>query len=102
MPDVRLKAPNSDFVAVTGSPMEAAQLRARGYTDVADEPTSETPQSSVNAPGAPSGDAGATAGGTSTPTGAEGSAGDASESATGDAPTTSSKPASGKAGGARR
>lgn len=38
MTDVRLKDPRSDFVAVVGSPIEAANLRAAGYTDVEDEP----------------------------------------------------------------
>ncbi len=43
MPDVRLKAPNSDYVAVVGSAIEAAQLRGQGYTDVVDEPAQSTP-----------------------------------------------------------
>lgn len=42
MPEFKLRAPASegtteDDIHVTGDPTEAAQLRARGYTDVADE-----------------------------------------------------------------
>lgn len=98
MPDVRLKEPKSDFVFVTGDPIEAAQLRTRGYTDVSDEPSSETPESS--APGAPSGNADASSGGTSTPTGTDGNTGD---STPGDAQGTTGRPtAAGKGAGARR
>lgn len=96
MPDVRLKDPKSDFVAVTGDPIEAAQLRARGYTEVADDQPSETPPQS--SPGAPGGNTEAPSGGTSTPTGTEGTG----ESSTGDAPTAGGKPAGGKSAAARR
>jgi hypothetical protein len=50
MADVRLKDPNSDFVAVVGSPFEAANLRARGYTDVDDDTASEGPQAKLDGP----------------------------------------------------
>lgn len=103
MPDVRLKDPHSDFVFVTGSPSEAAQLRGRGYTDVTDDTPIDAPQS--NAPGAPSGNVDTSGGGTSTPPGTDGSSGaegDTGQGSTGDAQSTGGKPASGKAAGARR
>jgi hypothetical protein len=97
MPDVRLQDPNSDFVAVTGSPIEAAQLRARGYTDVNDD--DKPSGASSNAPGAPSGNTEQSVGGTSTPTGTDGNTGDPQ---TGDAQAAGSKPATGKGASARR
>jgi hypothetical protein len=65
MADVRLKDPNSDFVAVVGSPIEAANLRARGYTDVVDDTAGDGPQAKLD--GSPEQTAGNT--------GTEGSAG---------------------------
>lgn len=56
MTDVRLKDPHSDFVAVVGSPIEAANLRAAGYTDVQDEPAATRGEESTGDSG-PTGEA---------------------------------------------
>lgn len=45
--DVRLKDPKTDYVVVVGSPIEAANLRAAGYTDVDEESTDASARDGV-------------------------------------------------------